>query len=48
MTTMTLGDFYVWYCDWCDSRNLTPWVKTSGGTVCCGGCQKEFSMAGAH
>lgn len=47
MKTMTMGDYYVWYCEWCDSRNLTPWTRTVGGKVCCGGCHKEFPVAAA-
>jgi hypothetical protein len=47
MKTMTMGDYYVWYCEWCDSRNLTPWAKTTEGKVCCGGCHKEFDFGGA-
>jgi len=47
MKTMTMGDYYVWYCEWCDSRNLTPWARTVGGKACCGGCHKEFPVAGA-
>jgi hypothetical protein len=45
MKTITMGDFYVWYCDWCDSTNMTPWSGTSGGHVSCGCCHKEFSYA---
>jgi hypothetical protein len=46
MKTMMMGDFYVWYCEWCDTRNLTPWASTTSGNVCCGGCHKEFSFGG--
>ncbi|GFO53645.1 hypothetical protein GMSM_06520 [Geomonas sp. Red276] len=44
MKTMAMSDFYVWYCEWCDSRNLTPWKTTAAGQVCCGGCHKEFPV----
>ncbi len=27
MNIMPLGDYYAWYCEWCDSRNLTLWTK---------------------
>ncbi|GFO69026.1 hypothetical protein GMLC_26050 [Geomonas limicola] len=46
MRTMAMGEFYVWYCEWCDSRNLTPWTSTVGGTVYCGCCKKEFPVNG--
>jgi len=45
MRTMVMGEYYVWYCDWCDSKNLTPWTRASGGKVCCGGCHKEFPVS---
>ena len=48
MRTMTMGEYYVWYCEWCDSRNLTPWSKATSGKVCCGGCHKEFPVTGAR
>lgn len=47
MRTLTMGEFYVWYCEWCDSRNLTPWVQTMDSKVVCGCCHKEFPVAGA-
>ena len=44
MRLFTMGDFYVWYCDWCDSRNLTPWARTVSGKVNCGCCHKEHPV----
>ena len=46
MKLSTAGEYYVWYCDWCDSRNLTPWTRTGTGKVNCGGCHKEHPVAG--
>jgi hypothetical protein len=43
MSAMAMGDFYVWYCEWCDSRNLTPWVKPASGKISCGCCHKEYA-----
>jgi hypothetical protein len=48
MKTMTMGEYYVWYCEWCDSRNLTPWTQATTGTVRCGCCHKEFPVTGAR
>jgi hypothetical protein len=45
MKLLTMGEYYVWYCDWCDSRNLTPWTSTVTGKVSCGGCHKEHPVA---
>jgi hypothetical protein len=42
MKLMPLGDYYVWYCDWCDSRNLTLWTRVEKGEVCCGACHNRF------
>ena len=44
MKLLTMGDYYVWYCDWCDSRNLTPWTSTVAGKVSCGCCHKEHPV----
>ena len=46
MKALSMGDYYVWFCEWCDSRNLIPWTSTSTGKVCCGGCHKEYPVAG--
>jgi len=43
-----MGEYYVWYCEWCDSRNLTRWAQATGGKVSCGCCHKEFAVAGAR
>ena len=42
MNIIPLGDYYAWYCDWCDTRNLTLQQKFSTGTVTCGACHKHF------
>jgi hypothetical protein len=47
MKSLNMADYYVWFCDWCDSRNLTPWTGASTGKVCCGGCHKEYPVTGA-
>lgn len=43
MVLMPMGDFYVWYCDWCDSRNLTLWTKVEKNSVSCCACHKTFA-----
>ena len=35
-------DFYFWYCDWCDTENLVPWVKLQDGTYC-GACHRPMT-----
>ena len=38
MKLMPKGDYYIWYCDWCDSRNLTLWTRIEEGEVVCACC----------
>jgi transcription elongation factor Elf1 len=44
MRMMPLGDYYVWYCEWCDSRNLTLWTRREKGEVFCGACHNRHPM----
>ena len=44
MNIMPNGDYYVWYCDWCDSRNLTLWTKFESGEVVCGACHHRLHV----
>jgi len=43
MQLMPQGDYYVWYCEWCDTRNLTLWTRVEKNQLCCAACQKKFS-----
>lgn len=45
MELMPVGDRYIWYCDWCDSKNVTPWVRVEEKEVCCAACHKTFPSA---
>lgn len=42
MELMPVGDRYIWYCDWCDTKNVTPWVRVTEKEVCCAACHKSF------
>jgi hypothetical protein len=44
MKIMPLGDYYVWYCEWCDTKNLTLWTRFEKGQVFCGACHNGFPM----
>ena len=44
MKLMPIGDYYSWYCEWCDSRNLTLWTRFEKGQVACGACHIAYSM----
>lgn len=45
MRLMPMGDYYVWYCEWCDSRNLTLWTRIDAKKVSCGCCHREFPVS---
>lgn len=38
MKLMPQGDYYVWYCDRCDSRNRTLWARIDREEIVCGAC----------
>jgi len=44
MRLMPQGDYYVWYCDWCDSRNHTLWTRIDMGKVVCAACYTPFAI----
>ncbi|QXM11635.1 hypothetical protein KP002_10280 [Geomonas subterranea] len=46
MELMAVGDSYIWYCDWCDTKNVTPWTRAKEKEVCCAACHKTFSANG--
>ncbi|HEX2770563.1 MAG TPA: hypothetical protein VHN12_14900 [Geobacteraceae bacterium] len=45
MKIMPQGDYYVWHCDWCDSRNHTLWTRIETGKVTCGVCFCQFAIS---
>jgi hypothetical protein len=38
MNLIPLGDYYVVYCDWCDSSNKVLWTRLETGNAYCGAC----------
>ncbi len=34
------GDYYEWYCDWCDTRNLTLSFRMNDGRFSCCACHR--------
>lgn len=42
MQLMPQGDHYVWCCEFCDTRNMTLWIKIEKNQLCCAACQKRF------
>lgn len=42
MQLMPQGDHYLWYCEWCDTKNTTLWVKIEKNQLCCAACHKKF------
>ncbi len=45
MKLIPQGDYYVWFCDWCDSRNHTLWTRVEKGKVVCAVCYTPFAIA---
>lgn len=41
MKIMAMGDYYVWFCDWCDSRNHTLWTRVETASPVCTACQRS-------
>jgi hypothetical protein len=37
------GDYYIWDCDWCDSRNHTLWTWVEKGSLLCSACHTHFA-----
>jgi hypothetical protein len=46
MKIMPMGDYYVWYCEWCDTRNLTLWTRFEKDNVFCGACHRSGPIQG--
>lgn len=44
MKLIPQGDYYVWYCDWCDSRNHTLWTRVEIEKVTCEVCYTPFAI----
>ncbi|BDV44079.1 hypothetical protein GURASL_30020 [Geotalea uraniireducens] len=43
MNIIPLGDYYAWYCEWCDTKNLVLQQRFAAGTVTCGACHRQFA-----
>ena len=41
------GDYYEWYCDWCDTRNLTLTCRVADEKFVCCACHRteQFRLA---
>lgn len=42
MNIVPMGDYYAWYCEWCDTKNLVLQQRFVAGTVTCGACHRQF------
>ena len=42
MELIPKGDYYVWYCDWCDSTNYTIRTLMEHDDFACAACHKKF------
>lgn len=44
MNIMPMGDYYVWHCDWCDSRNATLWTRIDDRFITCTACLHSYTV----
>lgn len=45
MNFYAMGDYYVWYCDWCDTKNITFMTQTKEDALSCGACHSRTRVA---
>ncbi len=45
MINLNLGEYYVWYCDWCDSTNQVHWSSLNRNEPVCAACRRPRSDA---
>ena len=38
------GDYYLWFCDWCDSQNRTLWTRMDSHRLTCGVCSRHVEL----
>jgi hypothetical protein len=43
MQLMPQGDYYIWHCELCDTRNVTLWIQIEKNQLCCVACKKKFA-----
>jgi hypothetical protein len=43
MNSFTMGEYYVWYCDWCDTTNQTHWSRIDRNDLFCAACHHPRS-----
>ncbi len=46
MKIMPMGDYFVWFCDWCDSRNHSLWTHVETTSPVCAACQRSCRHEG--
>ncbi len=39
------GDYYEWYCEWCDSRNQTLIYRVADEVFTCCACKRKTAWA---
>jgi hypothetical protein len=44
MSKKSSGAFFEWYCDWCDSKNLSQITRFEKGEVVCGACHRSQEL----
>ena len=41
MKMIPMGEYYVWFCNWCDSTNQVHWSKQDRPDLTCAACHQE-------
>lgn len=45
MNLIPMGDYYIVYCEWCDSSNKVLWTRMDAGNAYCGACHHPLTPA---
>ncbi|RII25772.1 MAG: hypothetical protein CXR31_12215 [Geobacter sp.] len=44
MKLIPAGDYYLWFCEWCDSQNNTLWTRMDAHHLTCGVCSRQEDL----
>ena len=45
MKLIPVGDYYLWFCEWCDSQNRTLWARMDAHHLTCGVCSRQVAVS---
>lgn len=47
MKLIPADDYYLWFCEWCDSQNRTLWTRMDAHHLTCGACSRQVAVNNA-